>query len=152
MAPPTDDELAVLAAMSLADSAFLLAEPSPRMARWQDEWVCAVVPFDAAVPGRLVLAAPAAVAAQVAADALCVAPTDDEAILHAGVVVAALATAVAGTVLAEIFKKTRRPRIGRASVVPSEPPLSPGERARRVTLVNEVGQPLRVELVLTDAA
>lgn len=148
----TNDELAVLAASTLADTAFLLAEPTPATAPWQNDWICAVVPFDAVIPGRLVLAAPAALATQVAADMLCVAPTDDEAITQAGPAVAELANIMAGVIVAELFKNTGRFRLGLPSIIPLEPTLDDGEQANRVTLVNEVGQPLRVELVLGGSA
>jgi hypothetical protein len=147
----TDDELAVLAASTLAETAFLVAEPSPHAGRWQHDWACAVVPFEAAVRGRLVVAAPVALAAQVAAEMPLV-TTADEALLQAGHAVADLAGVIASVVAAAVFKAAGRFRLGPPSVVTCEPPLAPGERANRVTLVNEVGQPVRVELVLGDGA
>lgn len=147
----TDDELAVLAASMLAQTAFLLAQPAAHTSLHED-WACALVPFEAAVRGRLVVAAPVAVAAQVAADALLVAPADEEALLHAGNAVADLAGVIAGAVVPELFKANGPFRVGLPSVVECEPPLEPGERANRVTLVNEVGQPVRVELVLASDA
>ena len=147
----SNDELALLAATTLAETAFLLAEPSPAAARWDNHWICAIVPFDAVVPGRLVLAAPAALAAQVAADRLAVGATDDEAITQAGPAVAELAHLMAGVVLAAVFKHARF-RLGSPSITPLEPELAQGEHANRVTLVNESGQPLRVELVLGGSA
>jgi hypothetical protein len=147
----TDDELAVLAASTLAETAFLLAEPSPHAGPGQHEWACAVVSFEAAVRGRLVVAAPVALAAQVAAEMPLV-TSADEAFLHASDAVADLARVIAAVVAAEIFKTAGRFRLGVPSVVNCEPPLAPGERANRVTLVNEVGQPVRVELVLGASA
>lgn len=146
----TDDELAVLAASTLAETAFLAAEPSPHAGRFQDDWACAIVPFDAAVRGRLVVAAPFALAAQVAAEVL-LGSAPDEAWLHATSVVADLAGVIAAVVVAEIFKSAGRFRLGAPSVVACEPPLAPGESVNRVTLVNEVGQPVRVELVLGES-
>jgi CheY-specific phosphatase CheX len=150
--PLSNDELAVLAASTLADTAFLLAEPAPTSVPFQNGWICAVVPFDAVVSGRLVLAAPAALAAQVAADMLCVAPTDDDAINHAGSAVAELANIMAGVVVAEVFKGAGSFQLGLPAITPLEPPLGADEHANRVTLVNDVGQPLRVELVLGGSA
>jgi hypothetical protein len=147
----TDDELAVLAASTLAETAFLLAEPSPHAGLCQHDWACAVVRFEAAVRGRLVVAAPIALAAQVAAEMPRV-TSADEALLYAGDAVADLAGVIAAVVAAEIFKTEGRVRLGLPSVVDGEPPLAPGESANRVTLVNEVGQPVRVELVLGDGA
>jgi len=143
----TDDELAMLAASTLAQTAFLLAEPASD-ADWHEDWACALVPFEAAVRGRLVVAAPVAVAAQVAAETLLVSPADQEARLHAGNAVADLAGVMAEAVVPELFKTNGPFRVGLPSVVACEPPLAPGERANRVTLVNEAGHPVRVELVL----
>lgn len=148
----SNDELALLAATTLAETAFLLAEPSPAAARWENHWICAIVPFDAVVPGRLVLAAPAALAAQVAADRLAVGATDTLAITQAGPAVAELAHLMAGVVLAAVFRNDARFRLGSPSITPLEPELAADEHANRVTLVNEVGQPLRVELVLGGSA
>jgi CheY-specific phosphatase CheX len=147
----TNDELAVLAASTLAETAFLLAEPSPHTGRWQHDWACAVVPFEATVHGRLVVAAPVALAAQVAAEMPLVA-TADEALLQAGHAVADLAGVIASAVASAIFETAGSFRLGAPSVVTCEPPLAPGERANRVTLVNEAGQPVRVELVLGNGA
>lgn len=147
----TDDELALLAATTLAETAFLLAEPSPHAGRWPPDWACAVVPFEAAVQGRLVVAAPVALAAQVAAEMPLV-TSAEEALLHAGRAVAELAGVIASAVANAVFETAGRFRLGVPSVIGAEPPLAPGERANRVTLVNEAGQPVRVELVLGRCA
>jgi hypothetical protein len=147
-----DDELAFLAARTLAETAFLIAEPPPESDRFEQDWTCAVVRFDATVCGRLVVAAPLALAAQVAAEMSLVAAAEDATPLHAGSAVADLASAIADTVVAEIFAACGIFRLGQPAIVDREPPLAPGERAHRITLVNEVGQPVRVELVLGESS
>jgi hypothetical protein len=147
----SDDELAVLAARVLAETSFLLAEPAADVPGHED-WSCALVTFQGAVRGRLVVAVPAGVAARVAADTLLVAPADERALLHSGNAVADLAGVIAGALLPALFEASGPFRIGLPSVVAGEPPLAPGERANRVTLVNGAGQPVRVELVLGNDA
>ena len=81
--PPTTEELATLAQSTFADTAFLLTELSPDPGSVAPDWLCAVIGFDAEVKGRLVLAASTALAAQLAADMLCVDAADTQAQEHA---------------------------------------------------------------------
>lgn len=148
----TNDELAVLAASTFADTAFLLTEPTSDEQPWSDEWVSAVIGFEAHVSGRLVIAAPRSVAAQVAADMLCLEPGAAEAVAQAGAAVAELANVLGGVLVAQLFGSTGKWQLGLPKITQIEPAVAPGERASRVTLLNEMGQPIRVEVVLADAA
>ena len=152
MSPLSNDALAVLAASTFADTAFLLTEPCDAHSAWDNDWVCAVIPFDGEVAGRLVLAAPTALAAQVAADMLCLDPGDSEAVAQAGAAVAELANVFAGVLVAELFGNSGKWQLGLPRITMLEPALAPGEQANRVTLLNELGQPIRVEVVLANAA
>jgi hypothetical protein len=129
-----------------------MAPPAVERSPWEDEWVCVAVPFDAHVSGRLVLAAPAPLAAQVAAEILCVDPMSDTAIAHAGVAVAEFAKVLAGVLVSEIFGNAASCRLGLPRITADEPTVAEGERASRITLLNDFDQPIRVEVVLADAA
>src|ERR1041384_4812123 len=142
MTPLSNDQLAVLAASAFADTAFLLTEPSDEHSVWKDDWVCAVIPFDAEVPGRLCISAPAPLAVQVAADMLCVDPADAEALAQAPSAVAELAHVLAGLLVAELFGSSGKCQLGLPRITSIEPAIAPGERANRVTLLNEAGQPI----------
>ena len=147
----TNDELAVLAASTFADTAFLLTEPSAEQTPFSDDWLCAVIKFQAQVDGRLVIATPTSVAAQVAADMLCVDARDSEAQAQAGAAVAELANVLAGVLVAQLFGSTGKWQLGLPTITLREPRIAPGERSNRVTLLNERGQPIRVEVVLAHA-
>jgi CheY-specific phosphatase CheX len=152
MTPMSNDALAVLAASTFADTAFLLTEPADEHNAWSDDWLCAVIPFDGEVAGRLVLAAPTSLAVQVAADMLCLDPGDAEAMAHAGSAVAELANVLAGALVAELFGSSGKWQLGLPRITLLEPAVAPGEQANRVTLLNELGWPIRVEVVLANAA
>jgi len=148
----TNDELATLAAGTFADTAFLLTEPSPEEQSWTEEWISATIKFESDVQGRLVISAPRSLATQVAADMLCLDPGDAEAMAQAANAVAELANVLGGVLVAQLFGSTGKWQLGLPTITQLEPAVAPGERASRVTLLNEMGQPIRVEVVLSDAA
>jgi len=150
MTPLSTDELALLAQSTFADTAFLLTELAPEPQGAGSDCLCAVIGFDAEVKGRLVLAAPTALAAQLAADMLCVDANDAQAVAQAGGALAELANVFAGFLLPRLFGENGQWALGLPRVLLAEPPLASGEKARGVNLVSDAGHPIRVELVLDE--
>jgi len=148
--PPSTDELALLAQSTFADTAFLLTEPTAESHGPSPDCLCAVIGFDAEVKGRLVLAAPTALAAQLAADMLCVDASDEQAVAHAGGALAELVNVFAGVLVPQVFGESGEWALGLPRVLLAEPPLGAGERSRGVTLVSDAGHAIRVELVLEE--
>jgi len=149
---PSTEELALLAQSTFADTAFLLTEPSTEPHGTPSDYLCAVIGFDAEVSGRLVIAASTALGAQLAADMLCVDPTDEQAVAQAGGALAELANVFAGVLVPQVFGDAGEWSLGLPRVLLAEPPLGDSERSRSVTLVSDAGHAIRVELVLQDKA
>jgi CheY-specific phosphatase CheX len=148
----SNDELAILAAGTFADTAFLLAEPADDQAPWTSDWVSAVIPFEAEQSGRLVVAAPMPLCTQLATDMMCLEPGDPEATAQGPSAVAELANVLAGVLLARLFEDSGKWQLGLPRLTTLEPGVAPGEHSNRVTLLNEMGHPIRVEVVLATAA
>jgi CheY-specific phosphatase CheX len=148
--PPSIDELALLAQSTFADTAFLLTEPVAEPQGALADSLCAVIGFDAEVKGRLVLAASTALAAQLAADMLCVDASDEQAVAQAGGALAELANVFAGVLVPQVFGESGEWALGLPRILLAEPPLGAGERSRGVTLMSDAGHAIRVELVLED--
>lgn len=146
--PPSAEELALLAQSTFADTAFLLTELAAEPSEVAADPLCAVIAFDGEAKGRLVLAATQHLAAELAADMLCVAPSHPEAGLHASGALAELANVFAGVLLPRLFGERGTWTLGLPRVRTDQPPAVAGERSRAVTLVSDSGQPIRVELVL----
>lgn len=146
--PLSTDELALLAQSTFADTAFLLTELAPEPHGPPSDCLCAVIGFEAEVKGRLVLAASTALAAQLAADMLCVDPNDEQAVAQAGGALAELANVFAGVLIPRLFGENGEWALGLPRVLLAEPPLASGEHTRGFTLVSDAGYPIRVELVL----
>jgi CheY-specific phosphatase CheX len=150
--PPSTEELAVLAQSTFADTAFLLTEPVSESQGPATDCLCAVIGFEAEVKGRLVLAASTALAAQLAADMLCVDASDEQAVAQAGGALAELANVFAGVLVPQVFGESGEWALGLPRVLLAEPPLGAGERSRGVTLMSDGGHAIRVELVLEEKA
>ena len=150
--PLTTDELALLAQSTFADTAFLLTEPTSESHGTPPDCLCAVIGFDAEVSGRLVIAAPTALGAQLAADMLCLDPGDEQAVAQAAGALAELANVFAGVLVPQVFGEAGEWTLGLPKVLLAEPPLGAGERSRGVTLVSDAGHAIRVELVLAEKA
>ena len=150
MTPLSTDELALLAQSTFADTAFLLTELASERHGPASDCLCAVIGFDAEVKGRLVLAASTALAAQLAADMLCVDASDEQAVAQAGGALAELANVFAGVLVPRLFGEHGQWALGLPRVLLADPPLASGEEVRGVTLVSDAGHPIRVELVLGE--
>lgn len=150
--PPSTDELALLAQSTFADTAFLLTEPTNEPQGAVQDCICAVIGFDAEVSGRLIIAAPTALGAQLAADMLCVDPSDEQAVSQAGGALAELANVFAGVLVPQVFGEAGEWSLGLPKLLMAEPPLGAGELSRGVTLVSDAGHAIRVELVLSEKA
>lgn len=148
--PPSIDELALLAQSTFADTAFLLTELVAEPQGAAADCLCAVIGFEAEVKGRLVLAASTALAAQLAADMLCVDASDEQAVAQAGGALAELANVFAGVLVPQVFGESGEWALGLPRILLAEPPLGAGERSRGVTLMSDAGHAIRVELVLEE--
>ncbi|HEV8550168.1 MAG TPA: chemotaxis protein CheX [Polyangiaceae bacterium] len=146
--PLSVDELALLAQSTFADTAFLLTELADDPAALAESRVCVEIAFDGELKGRLVLAATELLAAELAADMLCVERGHADAALHARGALAELANVFAGVLLPRVFGERGAWKLGLPRLRAAEPGIFAGERSRAVTLVSDSGQPIRVELVL----
>jgi CheY-specific phosphatase CheX len=150
--PPTTEELALLAQSTFADTAFLITDLALDATPAAPDWLCVVVGFDAAVKGRLVLAAPSGLAAQLAADMLCIDASDEQALAQASGALAELANVFAGVLAPRVYGEKGQWVLGLPRVLLVEPALGAHESARAVTLMSDAGHPIHIELVLEQQA
>ena len=146
MSAPSSADLARLSATVLADCAFLLTEPV-ETDEPIDDAVHAVVAFDGATRGRLVLSASRDLAENVAADMLGIESGDPEASENAGGAIAELANVLLGMLVVKYCDVDGTWDFGTPRVHAGPPPEALDGQARVATLASDSGARLRVQWI-----
>ena len=99
----TPEMLGQLAAMALADCAFLMLDPAPAEVRWPPQVLIAEIPFEGFAAGRLVLAASEPLVVDATADMLRLERGDPLAAETAPATLAELSNVVLGMLAGRFF-------------------------------------------------
>jgi hypothetical protein len=131
---------------ALEDTALLVTEAAPSHVAWPHRLTRASIEFRGPLWGKLSLVAGEELLVSVAADMLGVTPDDEEALSHAGAVLAELANEVASSLMAKLFGTAIVYRLGAPQLSPETAEVVSTAAQSGVVRVDMEARPLLVEL------